>query len=137
LTRHEADSDVELGEFMRKVVVALSVLIIGSFLAAPPVSAGVNDVKRLASKFSKAGYDCEVKPAVANFREANCLKGNRRVHMVAFSSKTAYGQWLPLWCDLGTGEPFVSNRRNWIVDSTDVPIRDLRKIVRGKVIDIC
>jgi len=122
---------------MPRLVLATAAVALGLLAATSSASAGVNDVKRLATKFERVGYECEIKPAVANFREANCYQGSTYVHMVAFSGKSAYRAWLPLWCDLGTGEPFISNRRSWIVDSTDVSLKDLRKVIKGKRTNPC
>lgn len=121
---------------IRSAFVALAIAI-ASVVLMPPANAGVNDIKKLAKKFTGAGYECTVKRSVMNFREANCYLGEKYVHMVAFSSPTAYGQWIPLWCDIASGEPFISDRKTWVVDSTEVPLKELRRIVGGKVTDVC
>jgi hypothetical protein len=122
---------------MKRIALAGLAVVVGSILVATPANAGVNDVKPLAKKFSAAGYKCTVKPAVANYREANCYKDGAYVHMVAFSSSAALKQWFTLWCDMGTGEPFISDRKTWMVDSTDVPLKDLQEIAGGRVTDVC
>lgn len=126
-----------MGEIMRRAAVAAFALVIASTLSISPASAGVNDVRPVAKKFSAAGYQCTVKPAVANYREANCYKGDIYVHMVAFSSTNALNQWFKTWCDIGTGEPFVSDRKSWMVDSTEVPVKELQRIAGGRITNVC
>jgi hypothetical protein len=120
----------------RLVTAMLAVTAMVMFGAAP-AHAAIADLNPIVKKLSARGYDCQVKPPVGGFREANCYKGDKYIHAVAFATKTVYGVWAPSFCDLSTVPAYVTNGSSWIVDSAEVSASSLRKLIGNGSIKKC
>ena len=124
---------------LRTALAATAVAVV-TLSGTLPASASTSQVVPLAKAFTKAGFTCEVKKPISNYREANCTKGDSRVNVVAFSGASALSTWLPTFCAVNAVFGFnryLTNGATWVVGSPDVSSRDLRRIVKAGTVKTC
>lgn len=118
------------------VTVALPIALSAMAMAASPVAAGTSEVRELVKPLERAGYECSVKEEMSGYREANCVRGDASVSVVAFKNKATLRSWEPFYCSLGL-PGYVTNNRSWILSSSTVTLQAMMRFVKKGAISRC
>ena len=101
-----------------------------------PVAAKTVEVKQLVKPLERYGYECLIKEEMAGYQEANCVRGDASVSVVAFKNKATLRSWEPFYCSLGL-PGYVTNNRSWILSSTTVELQTMKRFTRKGTVTRC